>query len=544
MPRAASSLAVALAILYTLLCPAPCHSAAEPPPQQGTRLHFEKSLFIQSTPSGKVFAETRRVAPGENLWKILTREYQIPRSQEATFLAAFRAVNPGVDPNHLPAGQVVRVPFKVEERVSNSPAETAAEVYTVRPGDSLWRVLRSRYQVPLEEMGAALSAVSRANPDLRNPDHLLVGQQLAIPSDLAGPPAPSPETGTGVPSQADVLSLLSKLGCRVATEGETFLPLARGHTVRLDARDFPLVTGPSGRTVLLDPESRMSPALARSVEETWSYTVVQGTEARAEDQLAHLLPSLGFYEVSEGAKTIDLGRGAELKALARWTIVPRPEDLWEGTVHLIFPAGTVLDRGLVSTAKRAGFSVHVLDAAAEEDWSEDAPPRAVARLPMSNPTEGTAALLSLFGVPHRVRPAVDCDLGSGVRYRLRPELTFQHEGLEYAVTPRTPEGAESILSRAGYFTLGWPPGTAPLNQLEDLLALLGIPHARTTVEAPAGQSLRLRIDGISIQDPRVSRLLYQDSRPAGQLFLTEADLEADATGVLFRQGLLPWVLTH
>ncbi len=534
--------------------------SAEAPPAPGTRLHFEKTLFVQRTADGRVFAETRRVEPGESLHRILTREYQIPEEALPAFVRAFRAANPGVDPDRLAAGQVVRVPFKVEEGLPPSapPAAAAAPpAYTVQPGDNLWRILRDRFGVPREQIQEALAAVARANPGVRDLNRLHVGQRLTIPSlpgavpatEGAGPVGPSVP-----PSYRTALDLLRELRCQVAENGETFVPLSRGRTLRLEGRDFPVVSGPAGGKVILDPRGRLSAALVRALREEWGYACVAGVDPDPEVYLGAILPRLGFFELSEGERSIPLGRGTELLALARWTVVPRPQDLWEGSVHLLFSPGSLLDPRLVLASRRAGYAVHplgpaVLGAGSEPSGSSLAP-LPLAELPMADPAQGASHLLSLLGVSHRVRPEVECDLGGGVRYRLTPLLTLRFGGLDYAVPPAEPARAEAMLTRAGYFTVPWLPGAAPLNILGDLLALLGVPHSRPTVEAPAGEALRLRVSGILLQEPELAELLYPNrpgpgapsDGPASRIFLTEAQLPPPGASLLLDQNLLPWLV--
>lgn len=532
--------------------------SAEAPPAPGTRLHFEKTLFVQRTAEGRVFAETRRVAPGESLHRILTREYQIPEEALPAFVRAFRAANPGVDPDRLAAGQVVRVPFKVEEGLPASapPAAAAAPpTYTVQPGDNLWRILRDRFGVPRDQIQEALAAVARANPGIRDLNRLHVGQRLAVPPVPGAVPGAQGAGPAVPPSYRTALDLLRELRCQVAEDGETFVPLSRGRTLRLDGKDFPVVSGPAGGKVILDPGNRLSAALVRALRDEWGYACVAGVDPDPEAYLGAILPRLGFFELSEGQRAIPLGRGTELLALARWTVVPRPQDLWEGSVHLLFSPGSLLDPRLVLAARRAGYAVHplgstLLGAGTDPSGSSPAPP-APAELPMADPAQGASHLLSLLGVSHRVRPEVECDLGGGVRYRLTPLLTLRTGGLDYAVPPPEPARAEAVLTRAGYFTVPWLPGAAPLNILGDLLALLGLPHSRLTVDAPAGEALRLRVSGIALQEPGLGELLYPHRlgpdrlEPKGRdplLFLTEAHLPEAGASLLLDQGLLPWLI--
>ena len=531
--------------LLFLLMPLSVSLALESPPAQGSQLQFQKTLFVHQIAGTKVFAESHEVARGDTLWRLLTEEYGISPEVAPMFIAAFRQVNPGVDPDRLLPGAVVRVPFKVEERLAVPAAEAAATVHVVQPGESLWRILTRRYALTREEMGPALQRIAAANPDLHDLDHLTVGQRIAIPAELAargdGSPGAGERAGPLPPFHRTVLDLLREMGCTVAETGETFLPLARGRTLRLDAVDFPLVTGPGGVAVILDPRSRLAPALVRGVEQAWGYRVVQGVPPDAETQLARLLPHLGFQEVSEGLRTVAAGANGSIKALVRWTVLPRTEDLWEGRLHLLFPAGSRLDPALTEAVRHAGFRVHRLGG--EEPSAPVAALVEPARLSMDDPARGAGELLGLLGVSHRVRPDVECRLASGVSYRLRPLVTFRHMGLDYAVPPETPAAAESLLSRAGYFTVSRLLGASPMNLLTDLLALLGVPHARTTVEVPADGALRLQAAGIVLESPEIVGVLYPTVEAAGKplrVFLTEARLFDGAVGLFAAQGLLPW----
>jgi len=527
------------ALLIGALWGVAASGAGEPPPAQGTRLRFEKTLFVQATETGRVFAETRQVEAGESLWKILSGQYGIREEDMPVLLQAFRAVNPGLDPERLSPGQVVRVPFKVEERLSAAPAPRQRS-YTVRSGDSLWKVLRTRFQVPRERMTEALEAVARANPGIKDLNRLYVGQDIVIPGLAGEPTAPAAAEAAVPTSYRPALDLLRTLGCQVQDEGETFLPLRRGRTVRLDARDFPILTGPAGGRVILDPGARLSAALVRAVGEEWGYRCVSGAPRDIETYLERILPHLGFHELGEGERTIVLGGGAELAALTRWTVISRAEDLWEGKVHLLFAPGSILDPGLVDVARRAGFASHLLGSSATAAAPLAAPPP-LAELPTADRAEGVARLLGLLGVPHRLHPEVECDLGGGIRYTIAPELTFRAGGLDYAVPPASPARAEALLTRAGFFTLPWPADAAPLNVLADVLSLLGVRHAATTVEVPPGYALRLRARGIVLEDPRLAGVLYP-SAPPGRLFLTEAVLPGATAAALLDQGLLPWLV--
>ena len=83
-----------------------------------------------------------------------------------------------------------------------------------------------------------------------------------------------------------------------------------------------------------------------------------------------------------------------------------------------------------------------------------------------------------------------------------------------------------------------------MNLLADLLALVGVPHARTTVEVPTHGALRLQASGIVLESPQIVGFLYPAAAsgdPPPRVFLTDARIVDTATGLFAEQGLLPWV---
>lgn len=534
--RAPASILLGLLLLGPSLL-----SAGEAPPEQGSTLRFRKTLGIQPTGRGKVFFETRTLPREDSLSRILTEEYGVAHEAIAPLTEAFRSVNRDADPEHLRADQEVRIPFKIEETVSSEPRREAPEPssYTVREGESLWRILKYRFQVPRAEMETAVAAVARANPGVKNWNHLVPGQNLVVPQPYSG--AGAARTS---PKDRDVLALLRDLGCRVSAEGRTFLPVARGRSVHVDHRDFPAVTGLSGRSILFDPSSRMSPALIRAIEDSPDYAVLQGREDGPEGLLQRILPRMGFHELSEGPRTASLGPGLDLVARPRWTVVSRREDQWEGRVHLIFSAGSELAPAPAAAALRAGFSLHVLGGQKLKAAGERS--AAAPELTLSD-AAGAGILLGLLGIPHDLRPEVSYDLGEGVRYKVRPELTFRHAGISYAVPPAEPARAESLLERAGYVTVPWTRKAPLLDRVADLLALVGVSCRRAAVELPKGdQPLKLRVEGLLLEEPRLVKALYPKLPPAPKpgrtLLLTEGDVDPQIAAALRAEGYLPWVV--
>lgn len=91
-------------------------------------------------------------------------------------LAALEKANPQIkNPNVIGVGQKLNVPG---QRDSFTPARPAGGSYTVKRGDTLGQIASSH--------GVSLSALERANPQIKNPNVISVGQRINIPGKGSG----------------------------------------------------------------------------------------------------------------------------------------------------------------------------------------------------------------------------------------------------------------------------------------------------------------------------------------------------------------------
>ena len=96
-------------------------------------------------------------------------------------VAALIAANPGVDPNRLMVGQQICIPTGGGPGPTPCPGGT---LYTIRAGDTYFS-LAQRFNV-------TVAALIAANPGV-DPNRLMVGQQICIPT--GGGPGPTPCPG-------------------------------------------------------------------------------------------------------------------------------------------------------------------------------------------------------------------------------------------------------------------------------------------------------------------------------------------------------------
>lgn len=127
---------------------------------------------------------TYTVQRGDTLYRIASRC--------DTTVADILAINPAItNRNRIHVNQVINIPQSGDTPAPPAP-EPDAFIYIVRPGDWLLRIAR-RFDV-------SLSALLRANPQLRTPSRIYPGQRLVIPLQPDQPTAslapPSGPAGT------------------------------------------------------------------------------------------------------------------------------------------------------------------------------------------------------------------------------------------------------------------------------------------------------------------------------------------------------------
>lgn len=113
------------------------------------------------TASGACPGGTYQVRAGDTFYNIAIRFN--------TTIEALIAANPGVDPDRLMIGQVICLPPGVPGPI---PCPGGV-IYHVQPGDSLFLISR--------RFGVSLDRLVAANPQLKDPSRLTIGEPICIP---------------------------------------------------------------------------------------------------------------------------------------------------------------------------------------------------------------------------------------------------------------------------------------------------------------------------------------------------------------------------
>lgn len=135
------------------------------------------------------------VMKGDTLRSVLTRVYGAKEKDLPELFRKFRNENPGVrDLNLIHAGRKISIPGR-GARITTAPArkkapdeplqvkEVSPDIYVVKQGQHLAQILREVYGISDELIfDEYVDLIKKLNPQISDPDHVIPGQELRIPS--------------------------------------------------------------------------------------------------------------------------------------------------------------------------------------------------------------------------------------------------------------------------------------------------------------------------------------------------------------------------
>ncbi|HEY5995942.1 MAG TPA: LysM peptidoglycan-binding domain-containing protein, partial [Candidatus Deferrimicrobiaceae bacterium] len=175
--------------------------------EERPKIFLEKKVYSSASETGKrVFYETRTVAGGDTLWKILTSRGDLSAKGYAAQVKEFRRMNPSIrNLDRLVPGQRIQVPLPPAgaTAIASKVREGGTVAHTIAKGESLMRILRA-HGVAEKALPKYVGAVKSLNPSIRNADLILAGRTIHLPTEAYfGPPgAASPEEPAGETAMA------------------------------------------------------------------------------------------------------------------------------------------------------------------------------------------------------------------------------------------------------------------------------------------------------------------------------------------------------
>ncbi len=444
----------------------------------------------------------------------------------------------------------------------------------VRKGDSLEKLLRREGLHRDLIYSHLLKVTLRLNPEIKNPNLIMVGAEIRIPAagdyltamagvdpkDVRAAAAAVAEGrrtagagagATGSSERAGVLELpdeatetakntlallFTRLGEKVDSQGQLLIPEGDGG-VELDTAAFPLVALSGGGRVVLDPGSRMPREVMRKLRGlTPPYQIFRTGRGETVDRvLGRLFSMCGYFRVYTREQAYEGGGDILLKIAADWMVWPT-QAAWNSGQPLVINRARALDRRTDPAWTRflEDHGIKVMDIHRNlllpGPEAPSGPPAELSVIDLSDPNPALMAAKLVRALGGEPREGVQLDLASRAGETVAPGLTapvLWETGKAKVVLEfgELPAEARQTLRRNGYKVI--TSGKESPAVIDAVLKGFDLTARRNLVlTAPAGgPTMSLTITGRVVTAGGRKYLITPATLPSGLANLAEPGLK-------------------
>ncbi|RJR34815.1 MAG: LysM peptidoglycan-binding domain-containing protein [Desulfobacteraceae bacterium] len=311
----------------------------------------ETGREVKEIDGRKILTESYEVKSGDHLWKILRERGLLQKQNLQDVLQVLKRLNPSLNNlDLLHPGETIAIPLVLspakegqrpvpKTREPPVPLENLKEadidLYTIRPGDSLIKVIKSRYNLEDRVIhDEYLNLLKKLNPTVEDLHLVVPGQKIRFPifsPQVVRMPLPSPPVDETKPEAAEeppfefmpqVASVFKEMGVDWVGAGQHFIPLDTGGQISLNADSFPIINLPHGRQVIVDSRGTLPEKMANLITSSWeNYKIVR---LRANDGLrgaiGKILAACGYPKVYRGNEELELPGRIPVRIKADWIV--------------------------------------------------------------------------------------------------------------------------------------------------------------------------------------------------------------------------------
>jgi hypothetical protein len=452
-----------------------------------SQLTLRKSAETREYKGTTVQGESRRIAPGDSLWRILIQERGLTQRKFSQYVIVVQALNPQMkSASVLKVGDTVFIPMRPDEvLVASSSAATVGKAstetfgnssttdYRVKRGNHLYQILREQLKITDEkELATYYALVKDLNPQRTEWDVLQEGEVLRLPSadkteavvaHNASSLAPETENlaQTVEPiAQAEVSTaprgplaldharrlvarenlplleqVLNTVGIEVENDGDEVFPLSSG-TIRMDKASYPMVLNRKlQQKVILDTGERLPASLRKNFESQDAGASVFSltTSANLQETVSQLLSRLGYQALPSDRPIVIQQGDVAFEVKGTW-IAAAPEE--SGKAQEIFII-TITDQAdevpeylrEQLSAKGVHLREVVLASSSQPRTTNDeATTTREVKIWPKEKSEKIDALLLAYGIPFGVAEPQSVEMGEGLRFETVSDRIFESKG--------------------------------------------------------------------------------------------------------------------
>ncbi|MFC1823060.1 LysM peptidoglycan-binding domain-containing protein [Thermodesulfobacteriota bacterium] len=379
--------------------------------------------------SRKVLTESYTIQEGDYIWKLLRERELLNKKILPDLLTILKRLNPTLgNLDFIQPGEKIIIPLaitplkqkpkdidkEVAETIITSPKELQdldLVDYTVKPGDSLIRVVMGRYNIPAKDLyNEYLELVKQLNPSIRDINTIHAGQKIRLPVYTpqvvrmpveAPPPAPvkkaAPVTKKSrAPINRQLKEIFTQLEAEWVQTGQHYIPLKSGGHANLKAESFPIINLWNGYRIIVDLYNDLPLKMKKLIESSWAnYRIVHlDPKDDLKSALNKIFPLCGYQKIYQLGEPLELGGDIALRITADWILRLSGSDASQGTKTLMI---TLTEAPIPETPQvikdfLARLGIKAIDYSSQNHPVEETP----AGLEMFDPGNSLHALLEVL----------------------------------------------------------------------------------------------------------------------------------------------------
>lgn len=449
-------------------------------------------------------------------------------------------------------------PSRTEKALPTSGAR--GNVYTVKPGDHLFKILMRDYGLSNNEAESFIEEI-RVENNIFDIRRLKVGQKIIIPPvrrrtdgslklTQSSQHVPRKSSATGPAGQSFTLESPVQMLAEqeavnrvretwdkiVPARTELLKPLTlqtSSFSLTLDAQRYPLFTAMDGGRILLDRSGTIPPLVKSLIQgKEPSLRIVSESPAGSKKFMASMLEAGGFYSVEENF-SMDFGDDPKLSFHADFKVEKTPESLIRQDVVLMNSGLGTTPPALGEFLKKEGFSLY--EPFASIKHYAVGRPKTLYQITSGKQPEVVDSILNAFSISilrDRRLDVFEAD-NNGISLNVNAERYFERGGQRFVITSFDGDPVNytlfRILETKGFRVVFLEARDDFRKISEKILSSMKIKgvYAKHNLLQNRNSSYALQMSGFKLEDADL---------PGGDLFITNLEMDRIFRDLLTENG--------
>jgi len=466
---------------------------------------------------------TYTVKQGDSLSTIIKHIPGITEKNISHNYRLIKELNPHIsDLKNLEPGQSLIIPGKpftgtAEKEVTDTTLvsskiySTKGNLYTIKRGDTLFKIIRSQLKITENNIPKTLRMIKSINPEIRNINKIYAGKTIKLPGKTIFVKTPEEPKASGqeevniskMPIQPEKIieikekkimppearlsvlkQVLTQMNGSITTTGNYYLPIPKTGQVTIDCSKIPVIEFDDNTTVFLDLENRAHSNLRKMISDNWAnfHLVKVNKNDDVIDILKKVINTTKNYSMTKSEKPMMIGAYPPVELIVDWVIfntLPRQAQPLKQGLRLVYENNLLLPKSIKNYSQKNGFIITEISGESgivgkpEEVYS--LPPMPV--LPTKSAKDFSYALVSSLGL--NAEKDVDIQMfdtvKDGFNLSIKADVRVTNENKKYIIYSQnlSPQFTNS-LKQAGNELIFVNDNDEPKNIMEKILHGLNI----------------------------------------------------------------------